>query len=87
MKYKVGDKLKLKIFKNKIYLKTEKLKKEEYIEDEFIIVAINDKLKYYTIIIHDNMYGWIINKFHIIYLDVPEKYMGKKFYDVFESQL
>lgn len=87
MKYRIGDKIKLKIYKNKIYLKPEKLKKEEYIEDEFLVVAINTKLQYYTIIIHDNMVGWNINQFHTNYLDIPEKFLGKRFYDVFESQL
>jgi hypothetical protein len=87
MKYKIGDKLKLKIYKNKLYLKKDKLAKNEYIEDDFLIVAINDKLQYYTVIIHDNMIGWTINDFHIIYLGVKEKFMGKKFFDVFESQI
>jgi len=87
MKYKIGDKLKLKIYKNKIYLKKEKLLKSDYIEDDFLIVAFNSKLQYYTIIIHDNMIGWTINEFHTTYLDIPDKFLGKKFYDVFESQL
>jgi hypothetical protein len=87
MKYKVGDKITLKVHKNKIYLKKDKLNKNEYFEDEFIIVAKNTKLQYYTVIIHDNMIGWTINDFHILHLEIPEKYMGKRFYDVFESQL
>jgi hypothetical protein len=87
MKYKIGDKLRLKIYKNKLYLKKEKLNKNEYIEDDFLIVSINAKLQYYTVIIHDNMIGWTINDFHIIYLGVPNKFMGKKFFDVFESQI
>lgn len=85
MKYKVGDKLKLKIVKNKLYLKKEKI--DKYLEEEFLIIAIDNRLKYYTLLIHDHMVGWIINEFHILHYGVDQKFFGKRFYDVFESQL
>lgn len=87
MKYKVGDKLKLKIYKNKLYLKKEKLNKDQYLEEDFLIISINQKLQYYTVLVHDYMVGWNINQFHILNCDVDPKFFGKRFYDVFESQL
>ena len=39
----------------------------------------------YMLLIDDDMVGWNVSDFHIIHMDVDEKYKGKRFYDVSES--
>ncbi len=49
------------------------------------IVAKDDVLDTYKIIIDDDMLGWQISKFHVEHEGVPVAFKGKKFYDVHES--
>jgi len=52
----------------------------------FTIIGVPNKYtEYYTILIDSNMLGWTINKFHIDFLDIDKKYLGKKFFDIDES--
>lgn len=89
MKYSVGDQIicNVEIFKNG----TKKLsvlapKKDSEIETYyFTIVAVDENLELYKIIIPDDLVGWIISKFHIEHQHVDKEYYGKKFYDISES--
>lgn len=89
MKYQIGDivSCNVEIFKNnKRKLSMTPLQKDSTIEViNFPIIAVDEFLKNYKIIIEPDMSGWIISKFHTKYQNIDEKFLGKKFYDIPES--
>lgn len=54
-------------------------------EKTFPIVYKDEAEQSYIIIIDDDIIGWNINSFHIKHWDVDKKYLGKKFYDIYEQ--
>lgn len=88
MKYKIKTRVVVKVevpfSGNSKILTKEPAVDSKVIEKEFIIVAVNEQCQLYTIIIDDNMNGWIISQFHIKHCNVNPKYLGKKFYDITE---
>lgn len=49
------------------------------------VVAKDELMKTYKIILDDDMLGWQISMFHIQHERVPVAFQGKKFYDVQET--
>lgn len=89
MKYKVGDKVVVKVEVPKkgwkrILIKEPRLN-SEIISKTFPIATISEYLQTYTIIIDDDMLGWIIDGFHIVHCGVDRKFLGKKFYDIVDD--
>lgn len=49
------------------------------------IVAKDELMQTYKIILDDDMLGWQISQFHIEHEKVPVVFRGKKFYDIHEN--
>lgn len=49
------------------------------------VVAKNELMNTYKIIIDDDMVGWQVSTFHVEYERVPAAFKGRKFYDVHAS--
>lgn len=93
-KYKVGDMIlcsvetrksgKRAIFArelaNKEILPKFEEKKFEIVAMEPIYSGSSDMM--YTIVVDDDMIGWEIGQFHIVYKHIEAKFAGKKFWDI-----
>ena len=53
----------------------------------FQIVAKDPLMESYTVIVDDDMVGWIISKFHVEHWNVPKAFLGKKFFEVTENYI
>lgn len=89
MKYHIGDivSCNVEVFKDK-KRKLSIIAPQEDSKIEimsFPIVAIDEHMQTYKIIIEPDMPGWNISKFHVNHLNVNEKFLGNKFYDISES--
>ena len=51
----------------------------------FTVVAVDEPMGTYKVVIPEDVSGWIISRFHIKFQHVDEKFLGKKFYDITES--
>lgn len=89
MKYKVGDKVVVRVEVPKEGAKRVLIREpkpdSKIVEKTFTIVIKHELEQSYTIIIDDDMVGWYISVFHVKHNKVDEKYVGKKFYDVTEE--
>lgn len=60
--------------------------KQKHEVKSFTIISTPNKYnEFYSIQIDDSILGWYINIFHVSYLNVDKKYLGKKFFDVNEN--
>lgn len=89
MKYKIGDRI---IVNTEILPNGQKrILVREPSHDSILgsgtyqIVAKNESMYTYKIIIDDDMSGWQIGSFHVEHERVPVAFKGKKFYDVHEN--
>jgi ribosomal protein S19 len=89
MKYKVGDKVVVKVELQKSGTKRvlirEPLPDSKIVEKAFPIVMLHQMEQSYTIIIDDDMLGWQISEFHVKHNKVDKSLIGKKFYDVVDD--
>lgn len=54
-------------------------------ESCFQVIAKDEIMGTYMLLIDSNMTGWIISVFHIVHLKVPAVLRGKKFWDLHEQ--
>lgn len=84
--YKVGDRVICSVENQKDGIKRilikEPLKDSKVIKKEFVIVHSDEVTQFYTVIVDDDMVGWVISKWHIKYWDIDVKFLNKRFYDV-----
>lgn len=59
--------------------------KEHKIKEFIVLTVPNYANMFYSILIEDQMLGWVVDLSHITYFDVSKKYLGKKFFDVNEE--
>ena len=89
MKYKIGDCILVNIEtvpgKQKRVLVTEPLSTSVLSSESFQIVAKDEIMHTYKIIVGDDMLGWQISSFHIEHEGVAAAFRGKKFYDLHEQ--
>lgn len=90
MKYKIGDMIVCNTEKPPEGMKRLLLNREPSSDSvlgsgSFQIVAKDEFMETYKIIIDDDMVGWQIGEFHIEHEKVPAAFKGKKFYDIHES--
>ena len=89
MKYKVGDKVVVKVelqkSGSKRVLIREPLPDSKIVEKAFPIVMLHQMEQSYTIIIDDDMLGWQISEFHVKHNKVDKSLIGNKFYDVVDD--
>ncbi len=91
MKYKIGDLITIvtEIRQNgNKYVVTDAPRTNSKLATEcFQIVAKNETMQTYKIILADDMIGWQISQFHIEYEGVAKAFFGKRFYDISENHI
>jgi|SRR6185436_13178598 len=88
MKYHINDVVKVNVesIKDKQKRISIKPQKNSVLEEmNFTIIDVNERLQSYRILIHQDMVGWIISKFHTKHYNVSPELIGRKFYDIPES--
>ena len=89
MNFKVGDRVICSVETQKNGLKRllikDPAKTSKVSQKEFLIVYFDERTQFYTLILDDDITGWIISKWHVKYLNISDKYIGKRFYDVPET--
>lgn len=92
MKYKIGNKVVCQVGTRssgrkyvfaKTLLKGDPIPKLE--QKVFEIIAIDPVQESYMILVDDDMLGWNIGEWHIIYRNIDPKFKNKKFYELMEE--
>jgi hypothetical protein len=86
VKYKIGDRIKVNTEippgGQKRILIREPSPDSILGNGSYQVVAKNDIMQTYKIIIDDDMLGWYISAFHVEHEKVPVAFKGRKFYDI-----
>lgn len=89
MKYRVGDMLvvntEVRPNGRRYVLVREPTPEAELGHGVFQVVAKDEVMMTYKIILDDDMVGWQISQFHIEHERVPKAFKGKKFWDLHED--
>ena len=84
---KIGDIISLKTYKIKEYEKVVPLlfegKPEGKLSNKlFEIIGDVSFYESYLVLVSDGMVGWHVSPFHVNYLHVASKFLGKKFFEI-----
>lgn len=89
MKYRVGDVLTCNVEHrangSKAILLGSPREGSTVTEGDFQVLALQETVDWYTVLIPDDFIGWRISTFMIVHANVPKVFMNKKFFDVPES--
>lgn len=62
--------------------------KEEHEVRPFTVLRVPQKTNlHYMILVDEDIAGWNISEFHVLYMGVEAKYLNKKFFDIDEDYI
>lgn len=91
MKYRVGDIIKCYVYTRpsgmKAVLSNGSIKNTKTETDLFQVIYIDKTSETYTILVPNNMLGWIISVWHELYMGIPKAFLSCKFWEVTENYI